>query len=232
MQNTMSTSSPYSATWSQAPSSFGTPHTPTSATFDSNNFAGLNQNGLSNTNAGAFAFANTQNYGNPALTDLSTMMFPVANEPFVYPNQPLTTFENNQQFGKGDGFATNATGNMFNNVDAVSPSSSNQRNEEDIEAQYYALPPSIQRGPNPQQMLPQQQFPLGGSDTYQQSDRPPYIGRPPAVGAQGMRIPDGRWNHMQDLQQQPDAGFNIPDLFGNEWSNLMTPTNGFQNPVG
>jgi len=37
---------------------------------------------------------------NPDLPDLSAMMFP-STEPFTYPNQPLTTFEN-YQFPNGD----------------------------------------------------------------------------------------------------------------------------------
>lgn len=95
------------------------------------------------------------NFGNPALADLSSMMFPPADEPFGYPSQPLTTFENNQQIRKIDPFGGGGNGSgpaQFggSGLDATSPmagtpGSARSARDDNMEAQFFALPPFLEQ---------------------------------------------------------------------------------------
>ena len=82
------------------------------------------------------------------------MIFPTADEPFGYPNQPLTTFENNQQFAKNDPYTT---AQPFSGIEApnlMTPRPASRGRDDNMEAQFFALPPFIDQQ---QQQLNQHQ---------------------------------------------------------------------------
>lgn len=199
--------SPFESSWSQSGGSSYGAQTPTSAPFDATTFAAASQRNVSQAGGGMAGYSSSQGLGNPALTDLSSMMFPSAEEPFGYPNQPLTTFENNQQFSKNSIYPSQ----MYNNMGSNSPMPSLRGRDENIEAQFYPLPPYIEQR--------QQALPL-------QSQR--FMGATPSMGfgatqaqsgnaAQAMQIPNGGWAGQQSFPQ--DLGdININGLFGGgEW---------------
>ncbi|KAF2207481.1 hypothetical protein CERZMDRAFT_115166 [Cercospora zeae-maydis SCOH1-5] len=95
------TASPYEASWSQSVGSSYGPQTPTCASFDPNAYSAMGNRSVSHPVESAMQqYPMPPNFANPQLSELSSMMFPTADEPLIYPNQPLTTFENNQQFAK------------------------------------------------------------------------------------------------------------------------------------
>ncbi|KAI4742099.1 hypothetical protein E4T50_07517 [Aureobasidium sp. EXF-12298] len=145
---------------------------------------------------------------NPNLPDLSAMMFPSA-EPFTYPNQPLTTFENNQ-FAKDP--------NMFNSfsdskVPVMMSGQSAASETDNLEAQFYPLPPyMMQRQQQQQQQQQQRQQQQGRWDMnmMQQQQQQAQMAN--------MRQVSGGWPGQQQGMAQ-GTGFpniNLSDMFGGE----------------
>jgi len=143
---------------------------------------------------------------NPNLPDLSAMMFPSA-EPFNYPNQPLTTFENNQ-FAKDP--------NVFNNFsDSKAPvmlsGQSTGSETDNLEAQFYPLPPyMMQQQQQQQQQQRQQQQGRWDMNMMQQQQQQAQLAN--------MRQVSGGWPGQQQGLGQ-GAGFpniNLSDMFGGE----------------
>ncbi|KEQ75439.1 fungal transcriptional regulatory protein [Aureobasidium namibiae CBS 147.97] len=138
---------------------------------------------------------------NPNLPDLSAMMFPSA-EPFNYPNQPLTTFENNQ-FAKDP--------NVFNNFsDSKAPvmlsGQSTGSETDNLEAQFYPLPPYMMQ----QQQQRQQQQGRWDMNMMQQQQQQAQLAN--------MRQVSGGWPGQQQGLDQ-GTGFpniNLSDMFGGE----------------
>lgn len=191
--------------WTHNASSYRVP-TPTSAPYDASTFAEASQRSAAQAGGPISSYAMAPN---PALSDLSTMMFPPEDEPFGYPNQPLTTFENNQQFSKNSIYPTSQ---FYNSIGTGSQMAQLSRGRDDsIEAQFYPLPPYIEQS--------QHHLPL-------QSQRA--VGFPPAMGygatqaqsrtaAQAMQIPHGGWSAPQQFPQDI-SDVNINGLFGGgEW---------------
>lgn len=205
--------------WSQSGSSYGA-QTPTSAPYDASTFAAASQRNKSQAGGGIPPYSMGTSLANPALADLSSMMFPPAEEPFGYPNQPLTTFENNQQYNKNSIYPSSQVYNSIGNASPVAPPS--RGGEENIEAQFYPLPPYIEQ----RQQQRQQPMPL-------QSQR--VMGFGPSMGygagqaqsgtaAQAMQIPNGGWAGQQPFQQDL-SDININGLFGGgEWLPPGYPT--------
>ncbi|KAM0719615.1 hypothetical protein Q7P37_003745 [Cladosporium fusiforme] len=198
------------------------------------------------------------NFANPAIPDVSAMMFPSGgDEPFLYPNQPLTTFENAQQFASGSkqnnpyisSLANGATGldstvgtpssqpqQLFSN-----PSPSRAGRDDNMEAQFFALPPYLEqsRGPQQQPQAPPTSFPYDGVGFGGAPAGPPMTPTP-SQQPNGMGPMPNGWppqHHQQQAsfnngvgpqaqpQQQNFANINIQDLFGGaEWNaQIMDP---------
>ena len=210
-------------TWSQSGTSSMGPQTPTSQDFSSNAYVPYStqsvQQGL---NQGMQQYTlPPSNYTNPAIADLSTMMFPSADEPFGYPSQPLTTFENNQQFAKNHPYANNQT---YSGVETASPMVAHPPRvgqEDNLEAQFFALPPYMdQRQQHPQA----QGMNYGGGGNFGKGQS---LGTP----ASAAQMPNG-WLGQQQPMQQGGGGMtniNIQDIFGGtEWNPMMMNPSGFQ----
>lgn len=247
--NGAGTPSSIDATWSQSGASSYGPQTPTSAGFDMPQTWNGSANAFSSSLPAQFAMPSQQQPGygnNPAMNDLS-MMFPHADEPLGYPNQPLTTFENDQQIFKNDGpYVAGGAPQQQSFTDVSDPTlmaqatqrSVSRAREDNLEAQFFALPPYIeqrqgQHGGNGATGPPQQQgfvsTPTGGM-------RPPQkalesfsmpTSMPMASGVDG-----GQWLRQQQQQAQQNAGMgagaglgsdiNIQEIFGGqEWNPML-----------
>jgi len=185
------------------------------------------------------------------------MMFPSGgDEPFLYPNQPLTTFENNQQFGAA---AANAGGkqsnpyiaNMVNGGGAMDSSvgthhtqsqqlfpntpPSRGGRDDNMEAQFFALPPYLEQSRSQQRPGPPMSFPSDSIGFNGGPAAPPMTSNPTQQPQQtnlgGM--PNG-WSHQQQppfngMQPQQDFNnINIQDLFGGAEWNAMIMDPGFR----
>lgn len=213
----MSVMSPasYESSWPSAGTSLG-PQTPTSNSADVNAMGQWNDQQAS----GMQQYALPQNFANTVLPDLSAMMFPSTDEPLSYPNQPLTTFENNQEYAKNSPYMN---GQAFNGVKGSSSMVSSQLlgREDNMEAQFFALPPYIQQPRRQQHRQMQQQhqptsFPTAPMNF---STNGPSIGTP-AV----MQMPNGLTNDGWTPQSIPNdmSNINIQDIFGGaEWNSML-----------
>lgn len=216
--------SQFDLSYSQSGASSLGPQTPTSNSFDTNAFAHMNaHNNSSVANSAVQQYLLPPNFSNPALPDLSAMMFPPADEPFGYPNQPLTTFENNQLVK--DNPYVNAQ--RFTGIDTSSPMvpPPSRGREDHIEAQFFALPPYIEQRQQQQRARQQQQ---------QQEQRNRNMGFPADAmnfsGSQAMntspplQMPNGMPSHWQNQPQigQDLSNINIQDIFGGaEWNPML-----------
>lgn len=225
--STPSAASPYEASWSQSGGSSYGPQTPTTGPYDTSGFSAMSQRSVSNPMGSAMQqYSMPPNFANPQISELSSMMFPTADEPFVYPNQPLTTFENNQQFEKNSGYINQQT--YSNSVGKSSPAGSGRDATENIEAQFYTLPPYLEQQQQQQlRSMPQ----LGGAFSHQQAM--PYTNGTPTSATNSMQqLPNGQW---QQGFQQPLNNIDIHGIFGgaeSTWNpmnmNMMQQTN-YQN---
>lgn len=222
--NTNGASSPFDSSWSQSASSYAGPQTPTTSTFEAGSYPSASQRSVSHPQSNGIPsqYAVPPSFANPQLTDLSSMMFPTADEPFVYPNQPLTTFENNQ-YAKQNSYMSSQ--HPYSGVEGSSPAGSSSRGrDENIEAQFFALPPFIEQGQqqHQQQAVPQHMHPQARGMTYSQAM--PYSNGQPTSAAP-MQMPNGNWTGQQQPFQQDVSNINIQDLFGGtEWNPM------FQHP--
>jgi hypothetical protein len=200
--------------WSQSGASSIGPQTPTNHEFQSNGLMPYStQSALSSFSQGMQL--PPSNYTHSAITDLSTIMFPSADDPLGYPSQPLTTFENNQQFSKNSPYVNQG----FNGVDNTSPmlpQPSRGGREDNLEAQFFALPPYIEQ----RQQAQRQGINFG----------PVNFGNNQPMGTPTTQMPNG-WPGQQ--QAMPQGGglsnINIQDLFGgNEWNPMMMNPSGYQ----
>lgn len=211
------------------------------------------------------------NFANPAIPDVSAMMFPSGgDEPFLYPNQPLTTFENNQQSaakqnnpylsnlpnGAGLGLDNNNT-NTNNGTPhpqpqqhlypSTSPSSRQGRPADDnMEAQFFALPPYLEQSRGGPQRPAPTSFPADGMGFGSGVGGGGGGGMPMTPTPNGAlgSMPNG-WPQQQQAfhpgagaggQQQQGGGggggnfsnINISDLFGGAEWNAMIMDPGFR----
>ncbi|KAK0362762.1 Gypsy retrotransposon integrase-like protein 1 [Friedmanniomyces endolithicus] len=160
-----------------------------------------------------------QTFANPALPDLSAMMFPTADEPLGYPNQPLTTFENNQlfaaksnnnnvfAFGNGNGIGMDMdTSGATTNPMIPRPVSGGR--EDNIEAQYFALPPYIEQRQQQQQQQQRAHAMAGGG----------FAGLPFTNGGQVMgNARMAAHQQQQQMASQLNGGVDGQEGNGNEW---------------
>ncbi|KAK4552486.1 Gypsy retrotransposon integrase-like protein 1 [Recurvomyces mirabilis] len=220
------------ASWPSGASSFG-PQTPVSGSFDTGSMARWNdQNMLNGINQ-----LMPQNFSNPALPDLSAMIFPTADEPFGYPNQPLTTFENNQQFAKNNQYTSNNQPNF--NLDStvpMGPRPDSKGRDDNIEAQFFALPPYMQEQQRRQLQQQRQDMSFATSNGL-----PAFANN---QGMAGMQMPNGglgnnnidgtgagdgnnnQW--MQQAATQSYGNLDIQNLFGgSEWNPMLHGLHGF-----
>lgn len=158
---------------------------------------------------------------NPNLPDLSAMMFP-SSEPFNYPNQPLTTFENNQ-FGKDQAFFSN-----LNNVSAAPMMSSRPgttMDNDNLEAQLYTLPPYMMQQAQQQQAAwnmtaPQAQH---QQQQQQQMNGMRQLSGQYAMDGGPLGGNEGWGGRTQGMgSNQGFSGVNLNDIFGGEeWNGLL-----------
>ena len=209
---TMSGSPATFESWSQSGASTVGPRTPTGNEFNGGGY--MNYNPQSATMAMTQEMAQytlpPNNFANPAIADLSTLMFPAAGEPFSYPNQPLTTFENNQHFTKSNPYINDQP---YSGVESpmVAPPSRGGREDDNMEAQFFALPPFIDQR--------QQQHPEHPGVGYQggnMSNGQP-LGTPTTT-----QMPNG-WSPQQGMPRGGDlSSINIQDIFsGTEWNPML-----------
>ncbi|KAK6439026.1 Gypsy retrotransposon integrase-like protein 1 [Oleoguttula sp. CCFEE 5521] len=225
------------STNSDSASGFG-PNTPTSSEFEQRNFLDLPNMSSSMPGMMQNQMALPPNFANPAIPDVSAMMFPGGgSEPFLYPNQPLTTFENTQQFAKNQYFndlAGSVGPDSMTNSAVGTPQTSHPRvagpqrtRDDNMEAQFFALPPYLEQGRSQQRQGQQQaatSFPQNNRqfNNYGQMQQP------------GMQqIPNG-WPQQQHTfgnnqsASQNFANINIQDLFGGAEWNAMIMDPGFR----
>jgi hypothetical protein len=211
----------YDTPWASSTTSSYGPQTPTSSGFDAQTMAQWNEQGATGAMPnGLQAYALPQDFANPDLPDLSSsLMFSTADEPFAYPSQPLTTFENSQQMAKNNPYMN---AQSYSGVDSAAgiPNSAARGRDENMEAQYFSLPPYIDQKQQPQYR--QQQggmgFPPGAINL---SNGPPLN----AAGALAMPnggIPNGAWAGPPNHSQGGGPNINIQDIFGGaEWNSMM-----------
>lgn len=205
-------------------SSFG-PQTPTTNGLDPNALLQFSQrNAL---NQGLQDYSAAQSFSNAPLPELSAMMFPTADEPFAYPTQPLAAFENNPQFAKNNPYTQ---AQAFNAMNASHPVGLQQtRTEDNIEAQYFALPPYIQerqqqlQQQHAQRHQPQQQHGMGFvSEPMSFTNGQSSMGTPTT-----MQMPNG-WSGQQNMPQGPLSDINFQDLFGSaDWNSMLMSSGGY-----
>lgn len=178
------------------------------------------------------------NFANPAIPDVSAMMFPAGgDEPFLYPNQPLTTFENTQQYARNNPYLTNLADAANGGVNGGAgtpqphhPSSMHQSRpvrDDNLEAQYFALPPYLEQARQQRQRQQPTSFPQGGVGMNGMTS-----------SAQNMQQMSNGWpaHHQQsgytgggNATGQPDlSNINIQDLFGGAEWNAMIMDPGFR----
>lgn len=245
--------SPWSST--SVPSPYG-PATPASSNFDQRAFSDLAQPSSNPLQTPAQQpMSLPPNFANPAIPDVSAMMFPSGgDEPFLYPNQPLTTFENAQQFASGSkqnnpyisSLANGGTG-LDSNVGTPNsqpqqlfsnPSPSRAGRDDNMEAQFFALPPYLEQSRSQQQQqqqAPPTSFPYDNVSFGGNPAGPPMTPTPSQQPNGMTSMPNG-WPQQQapfgnsvggqaQQQQQNFANINIQDLFGGaEWNaQIMDP---------
>ncbi|KAF2716785.1 fungal transcriptional regulatory protein [Polychaeton citri CBS 116435] len=206
--------------WSQSGiSSFGS-QTPTTAGFENGGFAFHPGNGSVPANAGLQQFGLGSNVATPGLQAFSAGVFPSTDEPFNYPQQPLTTFENNQQYAKGNPYV----GQGFNDGGQALGTSPAARAviDDDMEAQFLPFPTYLEQG---------HQQPNRPSSTHPQTMRIPTSAMSFTQGPQMASSMDpitvangGQWSNNQQMVGQDMSNINIQDLFGgNEWNPVFGP---------
>lgn len=225
--NTPAAASSYESSWSQSGTSSYGPQTPTSGSYDSSAFCAVQQRSISQPMAPSLQqYSLPPNFtANPALTDLSTMMFPAADEPFVYPNQPLTTFENNQQYAKSNN--SYAGQHNLGGMDDSSPAGSSGRGgDENIEAQFFTLPPYIEQRQQQHPQQVRQHMPQRNMGYPQQMA---YGNGQPTSAAHGMPVSQEQWQGQQNFQQNL-SNIDIHGLFGGaEWNPMNMMHSGYQS---
>lgn len=145
-----------------------------------------------------------------SIPDLSAMMFP-SSEPFTYPNQPLTTFENNH-LGKEPSFYNNMNG--YNVSGAMMPPSMQATSDNDnLEAQLYALPPNMSQSDQWSMGMVGQQPQVQRSGMTSATDQS-------SIGAASLPS----WNGYQQAmsQHQTFSDINLNEIFGGgEWNHMF-----------
>lgn len=230
-------------------STYGPP-TPTSNTFDQRTFPADFPQPSSNPlqSSGQQPMSLPPNFANPALPDVSAMMFPSGgDEPFLYPNQPLTTFENNQSFAASNkqnnpyiaGMANGGSG-LDSNIGTPhsqpqqmfpNPSPPRAGRDDNMEAQFFALPPYLEQSRSQQPGAAPTSFP---SENLGFNAAPPaQMTSTPAQQPNGMgQMPHG-WQPPFEggnggQGQQNFNNINIQDLFGGAEWNAMIMDPGFR----
>ncbi|TKX23554.1 fungal specific transcription factor domain-containing protein 32 [Elsinoe australis] len=153
---------------------------------------------------------------NPDVPDLSSMIFSSA-EPFTYPSQPLTTFENSQ--GPREQ-ALYGNGNM-RDPSVVPPGVPGQPNGDNLDSQLYNMPQYMMQGGNwsGADMQGMSNGSIHGSQAQQQQQQQQYMmtQAPP----QGV---DPNWQNQRHAMygdQQAFQDINLQDIFGSEWNGPM-----------
>jgi hypothetical protein len=201
------------------------------------------------------------NFANPALPDVSAMMFPSGgDEPLLYPNQPLTTFENNQQFvaaaaaaasgnKPSNPFLTNvANGGASMDSNAGTPLSqprnlfpntppSRNGRDDNMEAQFFALPQYLEQSRAHQRQAPPTSFPPDNMGFNGGPQMTSTHSQQPNMSRMSNGWPQQHPQQQQQQQQSPFIGqapqgfsnnINIQDLFGGAEWNAMIMDPGFR----
>lgn len=194
------------------------------------------------------------NFANPAIPDVSAMMFPSGgDEPLLYPNQPLTTFENNQQFVAAaaaaagnkppNPFVTNVANGVNLDSNASTPYGQPQqlfpntppsRNGRDdiMEAQFFALPSYLEQSRGQQRQVPPTSFPTDNMNFNGGPQMTPTPSQQPNMGRMSNGWPQHQqqspFNNGSQAPQNFSNNLNIQDLFGGAEWNAMIMDPGFR----
>ncbi|QIW95518.1 hypothetical protein AMS68_001036 [Peltaster fructicola] len=108
------------------------------------------------------------------LPDVSAMMFPGGgDEPFNYPNQPLTAFESNQQQASKTGaYANGSIHPQYNDHNLMNPGAAIEGRDDNFEAQFFALPIQVSRSIVSVGIPP---YSISNSSTNQQQEPQAYL---------------------------------------------------------
>lgn len=159
-------------------------------------------------------------------------MFPSA-EPFNYPNQPLTTFENNQ-FSKDQAVFNTFGAGRDTASSVIPPRQMNTSEGDNLEAQFYTLPPYMvaqqqqQHQQHQQQQTRHQQARWDVSMPSQMSGMPQLS----TLGMDGNMLAGGDGWSGQQAGMAPNGGFtgvNLNEIFGGEEWNGVLMDQGFRN---
>ncbi|KAF2150952.1 hypothetical protein K461DRAFT_228550 [Myriangium duriaei CBS 260.36] len=144
-------------------------------------------------------------------------------EPFSYPNQPLTTFENNQTFRDPSLYGGGIGGVSNTHVSSMTQAGGSGRaNGDTLEAQFYGgLPPFVMQGNNQWSSESQNTRTASTTGSRQgQSQRYMMPQNPSSLGS--------NWPSQQNIMYQ-NQGFpevNLNDIFGGpEWSGSLMNQN-------
>ncbi|KAF2222735.1 fungal-specific transcription factor domain-containing protein [Elsinoe ampelina] len=156
---------------------------------------------------------------NPDVPDISSMIFSPA-EPFTYPSQPLTTFENNR--GARDP-ALFGAGGLSDNTNIARSGATGQPSD-GLEAQLYNVPPFMMQESHWSGNMQAQGSMTGipnGSMTGTQPAQPQQQQYMMTQAPQGM---DSNWQNQRNAMygdQQAFQDINLQDIFGSEWNGSM-----------
>ena len=165
-------------------------------------------------------------YQNPALSDLQAMMFP-SNDPFAYPNEAMTSFENNNQFQQLDASATNKNVSPRNSA-FVPPNSSSMENSGNLDVHLFGpLPPYLRQAQQQQFDLSQQQnaqAPLQQRSEVKMSGQSnEMMGQGTSDYMSGTMPTTADWSAAaQSMRASGFSGMNLDDIFGGEeWNGML-----------
>ncbi|KAF4555672.1 Fungal specific transcription factor domain-containing protein 38 [Elsinoe fawcettii] len=190
------------------------PYTPSAASFNS---APYTPTDYSPTTQTLQQFGLQPASTNPDVPDISSMIFS-SNEPFTYPSQPLTTFENNRGGRDAALYGSNGIQDPPGNLPG-GPTS--QPAGDNLEAQLYNMPPFMMQEPHWSGSMQGQGSMTGvpnGSVTGTQPPQQQYM------MTQGPQSMDPNWQNQRHAtygDQQAFQDINLQDIFGSEWSGSM-----------
>jgi hypothetical protein len=232
---------------SSGPSPFGPASATTANGYDQRNYIDLpNMQMSAVSDALQTGMALPPNFANPAIPDVSAMMFPGGgDEPFMYPNQPLTAFEN-AQLMKNSQYLSNLASSSQNldGSNVGTPQSQHSQmaqppvrhRDDNMEAQFFALPPYLEQAQQQQRRHAPTGFPQDNAGGYRGMHLP-------GISHPSMQQVPNNWPgnpHHQAAQSAFGAGqtpanqgqdynnINIQDLFGGAEWNAMIMDPGFR----
>lgn len=161
----------------------------------------------------------SQHFGNPNLPDMKPVMFPSDN-PFAYPNQPMSTLEAQQSLNvEQPSYSNAASSGMYScgvNSNPMPASFSFDNTQMPAFSGAFNVPLRFM------QQGRQMNAPISGPPSF---DAPPQMDEPTDLNAMNFPAGDGYWSQMDRAgggrTGLTPGGINLDELFGGEgWSNI------------